>query len=207
MNESKYEDLPEDEYATVTDFNSRYNYEEVMKELKHTLPKKIILVGKSGSGKDYIKNLFEKRGYKCGISDTTRPIRDYEQDGIDYNFISKEDFKSKKYIESCEFNGWMYGTTFETFNSSEVLIMSPEGVKNLSPVKKTIIYVVYIMADDSIRMNRLKKRKDDEEEIKRRMKSDEKDFKNFKKFDMILINQDDELDDEMKITKIINYSG
>lgn len=70
----------------------------------------IALFGKSGAGKDTIqKRLTEKLVNAHGIvSCTTRPIREKEKDGIDYNFLSVEDFTKKvlngEMLEATEFN-------------------------------------------------------------------------------------------------------
>ena len=57
--------------------------------------KKIILVGKSQSGKTYFAEELEKLGLHKAVTTTTRPMRGYEINGTHYNFISKtlESFK------------------------------------------------------------------------------------------------------------------
>lgn len=53
--------------------------------------KLIAVVGKSGSGKDYLSSFWAKeRDYHKVVSSTTRPPREGEINGIDYNFISEE---------------------------------------------------------------------------------------------------------------------
>lgn len=72
--------------------------------------KVIALFGKSGAGKDTIqKELLKYIDNSQGIvSNTTRAPRDYEKDGIDYHFISVEDFTKKvlngEMLEATEFN-------------------------------------------------------------------------------------------------------
>ena len=56
----------------------------------------IILVGESASGKSTIeKILSEKYGYIKTVSYTTRPPRENEVDGVDYNFISANEYTEK----------------------------------------------------------------------------------------------------------------
>ena len=55
----------------------------------------IPIIGKSASGKDTaLKQLYKefKKDYDVSVivSDTTRPPRDGERNGIDYNFITKK---------------------------------------------------------------------------------------------------------------------
>ena len=52
----------------------------------------IILVGASASGKTEIAKILYKKGYKKCVTTTTRQIRPSEVNGIDYHFITKEDF-------------------------------------------------------------------------------------------------------------------
>ena len=56
----------------------------------------VILCGKSSSGKDLIKNKLIKNGYKGIITNTTRPPREGEQNGIHYNFLTEYHFFIRK---------------------------------------------------------------------------------------------------------------
>ena len=51
-------------------------------------------MGKAGSGKDtLLKTLLQTSPFNMAnpiISCTTRPIRDYEKDGVDYHFLTNE---------------------------------------------------------------------------------------------------------------------
>jgi len=57
----------------------------------------IALFGQSGSGKDTLAKCLIKKATNTHviISCTTRPKRDYEQDGIDYHFLTNEEFAEK----------------------------------------------------------------------------------------------------------------
>ena len=86
------------------------------------------IIGKSGSGKDYFLNklnnfkVFDNKIFNKIISYTTRPPRHGETNGIDYHFISDEEFdkliKEKKMLEWTEFNGWKYGTCINSFDEN-----------------------------------------------------------------------------------------
>lgn len=54
----------------------------------------IVLVGQTNSGKTTVAKLLEAYGYKRIVTYTTRPKRQGERDGIDYNFVTDEKFKS-----------------------------------------------------------------------------------------------------------------
>ena len=84
---------------------------------------KIILVGKAAAGKDHMRKILQGRGFKYGVSYTTRPQRKGEIDGEDYFFMEESEFKegieNNIWYEWVEFNGWYYGTTKKQFLSKE----------------------------------------------------------------------------------------
>ena len=88
-----------------------------------TLSKKgklIILTAPSGAGKSTFAKrlLYEIPNLVFSVSATTRPPRKGETDGIEYHFISKDDFEKK--IENNEFVEWekfYNGTYYGTFRS------------------------------------------------------------------------------------------
>ena len=54
--------------------------------------KKIILVGKGASGKDYFKDFLLSKGFKTSVSHTSRPRREGEIDGKTYHFVTDKEF-------------------------------------------------------------------------------------------------------------------
>ena len=77
----------------------------------------IILSAPSGSGKTtvYKKLLQRNEQFDYSISTTTRPIRDNEVDGVDYSFVSRDEFDkmivNDEFAEYAEVHGNMYGTS------------------------------------------------------------------------------------------------
>ena len=76
---------------------------------------KIALVGAGASGKDFLRKKFQTRGFKFGVSCTTRPIRDEETEGVDYYYKTEKEFQdlidNDQLVEWQEFNNWNYGIT------------------------------------------------------------------------------------------------
>lgn len=100
----------------------------------------IAIVGKSASGKDSLaKQLVNvlKDKYDCGtiVSYTTRPQRVGEKEGIDYKFVNKETFvflkKMNSFLETTDFNGWMYGTPLKMEHQINIGVFNPEGIESL----------------------------------------------------------------------------
>lgn len=92
---------------------------------KPTQNKIIVLNGPSGSGKSTlfkaITGMDRYKGYfGFSVSHTTRAPRPGERDGIDYHFVSHEQFKELQeqngFLESVENFGNHYGTSFAAIN-------------------------------------------------------------------------------------------
>ena len=95
----------------------------------------LILVGHSASGKTEIANEL-RRDYnmKKIITYTTRPMRINETNGIDYHFVSEEDFLKLKennfFVETTIFNGYYYGSSRDSVKDDAVVILDPMGLQN-----------------------------------------------------------------------------
>lgn len=157
--------------------------------------KKIILVGVGASGKDFfrqnLQNTFEYL-FELGISCTTRSPREGEIDGNDYRFLSKEQFEHKiaigEMLQYSDFGNAYYGTLKEDFNSCNLFIMSPDGLRQLSREDRLKCNVIWIKSDEDIIYDRLKKRGMSEEEINDRLFADYSLFIDFTDYDYIIIN-------------------
>ncbi len=167
------------------------------------LEKRIILVGKAASGKDYFKKFLIQKGYIPSISHTTRPKRVGEIDGEDYFFISKTKFldmvKSNMFYENKFFNGWHYGTSIEMFNTADVFIFTPSGVESLPRQELKNSLIVFFDIDPDIRIDRMNERSD-ADRTERRLMSDAIDFMDFNEYDLKVTNPNF---DSEKILKII----
>ena len=155
---------------------------------------KLILVGKAAAGKDHLKQRLQKKGFNIGVSHTTRKPRVNETDGVDYHFVSEDEFESMidrgEFIEYMEFNGWYYGQTEEDFNNADVMIMSKDGLDMLPLQYRDQCVVIYLDVDRATRIERLNYRNDVNDSIMRRMNTDEEQFKDFSDFDIRIKNAD-----------------
>lgn len=144
------------------------------------------LIGKSGAGKSTIEKHLSKMNFKHTISDTTRPPRENEVDGKDYNFISKEEFERRidadLYAEYCQYKDWYYGTpkySFDLDKHSYVCTINPRGFRQL---KKNLgedkVVGIYICISDKTRLKRAldRERNPDCHEMCRRFLADAEDF-------------------------------
>lgn len=151
----------------------------------------IVLCGKTASGKDTIQKQLILRGMKSIVSYTTRPPRQGEVDGVAYHFISQEEFLKKResnfFAESTSYNvasgeTWYYGSAVEDLTDDKVVILNPEGVKEIKKITTLNPKVFYIIADEDTIWNRLRSRGDNSEEARRRLNADDEDFKGINKY-------------------------
>jgi len=151
--------------------------------------KRLILVGKAASGKDYARKICEQwLGMPYQVSYTTRPPRDCEQNGLDYYFVTDEQFIEKidadEWYEFVVFNGWYYGTAKEQFyTKNSVFIMTPSGLSHLSKEDRADSLVIYFDIDEETRENRMYQRAGNADSDKRRIEADHKDFEGFSNYD------------------------
>ena len=163
----------------------------------------LALFGKSASGKDSIQKWIVSNYPQLTnkiVSCTTRPPRSGEQDGVDYFFLSNEEFAKKvldgSMLEATSFREWFYGTALDQLNPDKINI----GVFNITGVECILddprldVVPVWIHASDTTRLRRSLDREDnpDCKEICRRFLADEKDFNEMDDFDYFgWINEDE----------------
>ena len=157
---------------------------------------KIVLVGKAAAGKDFFRKRMMDKGFKFGVSCTTRPIRirANEKEGQDYYFKTEEEFNNliekDEFVEFQSFNGWKYGITKDEFEACDVMILNAEAVNLLKPEYSTRCFVVYLDIPLEVRLKRITERNDKNDNIMRRVSDDEEQFRNFSQYDCKITNPD-----------------
>lgn len=153
----------------------------------------IILVGPSASGKTEIaKKLISNYYFQKVITFTTREKRKNEKNGIDYHFVSMDKFDELKekenFVETTYYNGNYYGTPKNDMGLNKVLIVDPKGLKVFKKLNDESIVTFYISGSEEKRIQRMKDRGDDPQEIEKRILNDKKDFsyKNIGKTDYVI---------------------
>ena len=189
--------------------------------MKHKI---IILVGQSACGKSAIYKQLVKKGYKGLITNTTRPMREGEVDGKDYNFLSKDQFDNLiaegQMVEYRRYNTvfgtWCYGSSAEQVDLDKhdyVIVLTLDVADawiNHFGAKNCIVF--YIDAPKSVREARAKERGSfNQDEWNRRVITDKQDFAiekvvkicNFKvaNYNKKLYNVIKEIESDIKIWK------
>lgn len=98
----------------------------------------LVFIGKSGSGKSTIaKAVSDNFRYDLIVSHTTRPKRDGEVDGVDYHFVSEEEFQRIRelggMLEVTKYRDWYYGISNKEFYDKplSIVVTDPVGLRNL----------------------------------------------------------------------------
>lgn len=174
----------------------------------------IALFGKSGAGKDTLlqKLHYAHPEYNKIITTTTRPIRQYEVDGIHYHFVTPEEFAVKvlngDLIEATSFNDWFYGTDIHELNKNTINIgaFSIRAIECMMDDSRLEVYPVYIHASDKTRLLRNLNREDNPDcgEICRRYFTDKKDFDDIP-FKYFIFNNNDDGDHINRLIELIEF--
>lgn len=150
----------------------------------------IALVGKSSAGKDtclrefleyYPPSAYPK--WNKVILTTTRPPRQGEQDGVNYYFITPDVMGEKIFngemITVKKYRDWYYGVSYDSFKAdcSNIGVFSPEELQDIIDTEDFNILIIYINAEDSIRLFRsIQRTPNNCIEICRRFLADNEDF-------------------------------
>lgn len=163
--------------------------------------KLFVISGSSGVGKGTVIQEFLKKhsNFKLSISCTTRKARSGEKNGIQYFFLSQEEFKTRaannEFLEWAEFSGNFYGTNKQFVEQSlargENLILEID-TKGALNVKKLMPEAILIfIAPPSIEEleSRLRGRHTETEDaIQKRLASIKSEIENSKYYDYVVIN-------------------
>ena len=161
----------------------------------------IIISAPSGTGKTTICNSLRESipDLKFTISHTTRKIREGEVDGVDYIFISKNEFENKiknnDFLEWAQVHGNYYGTSLESADTTinqgydTLLEIDIQGVKSLRKMNYQGTYIIIFPPSIKELEVRLRKRgSDSEEKILQRVETGKKEIKKYKMYDYIVTN-------------------
>ncbi len=137
----------------------------------------LILIGASASGKTEVaKYLMHKYHLNKIITYTTRQKRINEINGVDYNFISLEEFALLKeqdfFVETTYYNQNYYGTAKKDIQDDKCIILDPNGFQSFLALHDPKIISFYLDSDEEIRFQRMLDRKDDENLARQRIIND-----------------------------------
>ncbi len=164
----------------------------------------LVLSGPSGAGKStIIESASGKIGdYYFSISTTTREPREGERDGVDYYFVSKEEFeediKAGAFLEYAIVHGNYYGTSLnpikEALKSNKLVIfdIDIQGHRLVRAKIGDIVTSVFITPPTLSELERrLYSRSTDKKSIiENRIKNAKEEIKAISEFDFVIINDE-----------------
>jgi guanylate kinase len=162
----------------------------------------VILSSPSGVGKTTLTKKIQQKyqSFKISVSHTTRPPRSNEVDGVDYHFVSTNEFenliKQKKFYEFAKIFENYYGTlknnVDEDIKNNDILFdIDWQGTKNLSKFKNLNLIKIYLIADnkEELKKRLIKRNQNTGEEIEKRFNSFDEDIKHWNDYDYVIINK------------------
>ena len=170
--------------------------------------KPCMIIGPSAVGKDTMINKLKKKYsekiYKLP-SYTTRPIRENEKEGVDYYFVTHEEFdkmeKEGKLFGIQRYNNNKYASNKnkleEALKNKNKIIILNYNIETANAVKDEIDFnfIAILPPSESELRNRLIKRKTKAEEIEKRMKNSIKEIQLINEANYInfrFVNDDEE---------------
>lgn len=167
----------------------------------------VIISGPAGSGKGtLVKRVRELAPFDFSVSATTRRPRPGEEEGVHYYFVTKEDFEKKiadgEMLEYAQYVGNYYGTPKKpvenALDEGKNIILDIE-VKGALQVKEKMpeAVMIYILPPDyETLLARIRGRGTETEEvIQKRMTEARTEIKTFPKYDYVVINRENGIDE------------
>ena len=174
-------------------------------------PLLIVISGPSGVGKDAILSRMREQGkhYHFTVTATTRPRRPAEQDGVDYIFVAERAFRQMidqgELMEWAEVHGNLYGVpraqVARALQDGDDVIIEAD-VQGAATIRRLAPDGVFIfLAPPSMEelASRLSQRMTESPEaVQRRLKTAEAEMVEASKFDHVVVNHRDRLDEAVR---------
>lgn len=172
----------------------------------------LVIVGESASGKSTLANMLvdTNAGYEKIITYTTRPMRNGEKDGVDYHFVSPEEFEKlvnrNFFVEYAKYRDWSYGTAkIDCSNPNGVAVLTPAGLRTLKRIGCNVTSV-YLYVDRRSRLINILNRGDNIDEAYRRNLSDVGQFDQIEKeVDFVINNSKFHMNKEQILLCLQNF--
>ena len=177
----------------------------------------IVISAPSGAGKDtVVKELMKNNPDErwVSVSATSRAPREGEQEGVDYYYLSKEEFEKKieegYFLEYTNYAGNYYGTPKEYIEKKinkgidVILIIEIEGAANIKKLIPEAVFIFIMPPSLKELVRRLKKRgTEDNEKILKRFHAAYQEINEVTKYNYVVVN--DKLEDAVnKVESILN---
>lgn len=182
-------------------------------------PLLVVLSGPSGVGKDAVLSLMrqEPGPFHFAVTATTRPMRPDERDGIDYTFVSEQEFRRMiddgELLEWAEVYGYLYGVPkgqiIGALGEGKDVIVKPD-VQGAATIRKLAPDGLFIfLAPSSLEelADRLRLRMTESSDaLQLRLETAQAEMDESAKFDHVVVNRQDRLDETVaEIRRIVDH--
>ena len=161
----------------------------------------LVITGPSGVGKGTLIRLLLDRfpeKLALSISATTRDPRPAEADGVDYHFLTAEEFQRRidagEFLEWAEYAGNRYGTLRSELDRDvavlvlEIEVQGARQVRERVPEAKTVF--IAPPSREALRQRLVGRGSDSPEHIERRLQVAEEELAAAEWFDCVIVNDD-----------------
>ena len=165
-------------------------------------PLMLVLSSPSGAGKTTLSKKIQQSEstFRISVSHTTRKARPNEVDGVDYHFVTEEEFKIllKKdlFYEHSVIFGNYYGTSKASVDDiinkkfNVLFDIDWKGAKQLSAFKELNLLKIFILppSKEELEKRLIARNQDGKESIKKRVLAYSQDIKHANEYDHVIIN-------------------
>jgi len=171
-------------------------------------PLLVVISGPSGVGKDSVLGKMKEREmpFHFVVTATTRPPRDSETHGVDYFFVSEEEFKrmleADELLEHAlvydDYKGIPRQQVRDALASGKDVVMrvDVQGASTIRSLVPDALLIFLTTSDEEELVNRLKARRTESpEKLKLRLETAHQEFKRITEFDYKVVNRENQLDE------------
>lgn len=179
-------------------------------------PLLFVLTGPSGVGKDVTLKRMKELGmpFHKVVTVTTREQRPGEVEGVDYQFVSKEEYKrlldNNELLEHAEVYGNSYGIprsqVVEPLRRGEDVVMKPDvqGASKMRELEPEAVFIFLAPPSMEEQVRRLFYRKtEDPQELATRLNVARQEMHELTHFDYLVVNRSNKLDETVHTIEAI----
>lgn len=179
-------------------------------------PLLIVISGPSGVGKDSVLQRMKERGlpFHFVVTATTRPQRPDEKEGIDYIFVSREEFAGmidqgelmEYAVVYGDYKGIPKAQVRKALASGQDVLMrvDVQGAATVRRISPEAILIFLTTSSEQELVERLEKRKtESSQDLKLRIATARQEFKRIGEFDYVVVNRENQLDETVNTIRAI----
>jgi guanylate kinase len=177
-------------------------------------PFPVAVCGPSGAGKTTVARALVASGDPIifSVSATTRAVRPGERPGLDYHFVTREEFRSgidaARFLEWAEVHGELYGTPRANLEEAErqgkvlVLDIDVQGARQVQQARPDTVTIFLLPPSYDVLMERLRARgSEDSERLRRRLQTARRELQDVASFQYAVVN--DHLEGTVNLVRAI----